>query len=154
MSVGNLASRKQLRITDFLFPSHPLLPPLFSEHQERHKNVYFFNQGPYKALLVLVYIGMPLHLQIKNTDVELPVWIYRCVRVQVWKAVYHRVHYCATRPQAMSIRAWIQNQNFSGKDLKELLFCSRRRGKKRENNTNQTTEGKQTWNEHWKLRKK
>lgn len=153
MSVGNQVSRKQLRITDFL--SHPLLPHLFSEHQQkRHKNVYFFfNQDPCKALLELVCIGTSLHLEIRNTDVELPVWIYRCVCVQIWKVAYHGIHHCATCPQAMSCGAWIQNQNFSEKDLKVLLLCSRRGAEgEREHNTNQTKEEKQTWN--WKLRKK
>lgn len=97
---------------------------------------------------------MSLCLQIKNTHAELPVWTYRWVCVQVWKVAYHMVHSSATCPQALSTRAWIQNQNFSGRDLKEILFCSRRGVKKREHNTNQTTEGKQTWNEHWELRKK
>lgn len=50
---------------------------------------------------------------------------------RVTKPPYHRVHYCATCPQVRSTRAWIQNQNFNRKDLKELLLCSRRgRGKK------------------------
>lgn len=74
---------------------------------------------------------MSLHLQIKNTDVELPVWIYRRVHVQVWKVAYHRVHYCATlstnyEHQGLNTKWKLQQKGF---ETAFVLFHERQRKK-------------------------